>query len=187
MEKSAIIIHKWGGSPDVDWYSWISKKLKKEGFKVQIPQMPNTEKPVIEEWVYFLENIINSTEGEIYLMGHSIGCQTVLRCLERPGKKIKAVFLIAPWLKINNSNLTQEEQLVAKRWAETPIDLEKVKKRCSNFVIVYSTTDPFSIITDIQMLQDKLHSHSINLGDAGHIEIKSLPILFEELLKTPNS
>ena len=94
--KHAYIIHGWGGNPNEPMLVWLKKELGKNGFNVTAPKMPNPEEPEIGPWVNKISEIVSPDE-EIYFIGHSIGCQTILRYLERLDKnvKVKGVILIA--------------------------------------------------------------------------------------------
>ena len=43
--KRVFIIHGWTGKPEGDWFPWLKQELETKGFQVQIPEMPDTEKP----------------------------------------------------------------------------------------------------------------------------------------------
>ena len=58
--------------------------------------MPNSENPKIEKWVKYLEENIKSVDEQTYFIGHSIGCQTIMRFLEKlhKHKKLQDAFLL---------------------------------------------------------------------------------------------
>lgn len=111
----AIIVHGWTGSSTSDFFPWVKEELEKKGYEVIVPNMPDTDNPKIEKWVPYLAQVINEVQESDILIGHSMGCQTILRFLESlpRGKKIEKVVLVAgfgPYLK----GLTQEEQQIAQ-------------------------------------------------------------------------
>src|SRR3989338_3050206 len=81
--KRIFIIHGWDFNPKMNWYPWLKKKLEKEGFKVIVPEMPNTSKPKINEWVSHLKKVIGKLDENTYFVGHSMGNQTIMRYLEK--------------------------------------------------------------------------------------------------------
>ncbi len=96
--KRVFIIHGWDGYPEEGWFPWLKKELEKNGFEVFVPAMPNPSEPKIEEWIPFLENIIDEPDEDTYLVGHSIGCQTIFRYLEQlENKKIGGAVCVAGW------------------------------------------------------------------------------------------
>ncbi len=93
-EMKVILVHRWEGTPRSDWYPWLKKELEKKGFTVIIPNMPNTSKPKINAWVSYLKKIVGTLDEETYFIGHSIGCQAIMRLLEKEEYKIRKVILL---------------------------------------------------------------------------------------------
>jgi len=77
----AFIVHRWDGTPVSDWYPWLRKQLEKDGFNVVVPEMPNTAVPTIDSWVGHLQSVCRDVDQQTYFVGHSIGCQAILRYL----------------------------------------------------------------------------------------------------------
>ena len=74
----AYLIHGWEGYPENCWFPWLKKQLEEKNYKVEVPEMPDTDHPKIESWVNKLKEIVIPDE-ETILIGHSIGCQAILR------------------------------------------------------------------------------------------------------------
>lgn len=164
--KIAYIIHGWGGNPEESWFPWLKKELEKVNYKVEILAMPNPDYPTIKQWVGKLNNVVDLSQ-EVYMIGHSIGCQAILRYLENLEGKIKHAILVAPWLDIKN--LEEGEDKIAKPWVETKINLSKVRRNCEQFSIIYSTSDPYPYKKDIDFLKKELNAKFYNVGKKGHI------------------
>ena len=98
--KKAYIVHRWDGGPESDWYPWLKNELEKKGFIVYIPEMPNTQHPKIEEWLPHLKKIVGKWNENTLFVGHSVGCQAILRLMEGSDKKAGGVYLVAPWMKL---------------------------------------------------------------------------------------
>ena len=106
----AHIIHGWSGFPEEAWFPGVKRALEAKGFEVSIPAMPNTDEPRIEEWVGFLKEHVKPDETT-YLIGHSIGCQTILRYLEQLDTKIAGAVFVAGFFNLIEKSLeTQEEK-----------------------------------------------------------------------------
>lgn len=192
--KRFFIIHRWSGSPEEDWYPWLKKELEQKGFEVFVPAMPNTDEPKIEEWIPFLANLVGEADENTYFVGHSIGCQTILRYLERLNdKKIGGAVFVAGWFNLSEFTFKEEpseeeeSRNIAKPWLETPIDFEKLKKTTNNFVAIFSDSDPYVPIEDKDIFEKKLGAKIIIEHDKGHFRdadgITKLPIVLESLLK----
>ena len=188
MSKRAFLIHGWDGNPKNAWFPWAKKELEKKDFEVLVPAMPDPEEPEIKSWVDKLAKTVGNIDGDTYLIGHSIGCQTILRYLEKlsENEKVKAVILVAPWMSLDEQTIKEEGEDVweiAKPWIETPIDIEKVKTHSNKFAIVYSTNDPYANSDDLLMLKEKLDALTVNAGNKGHFDddanIKELPEIID--------
>lgn len=61
--------------------------------------MPDTANPKIKKWVSELEKQVSELDENTYFVGHSIGCQTIMRYLEnKETRKIGGILFVAPWL-----------------------------------------------------------------------------------------
>lgn len=164
----AIIIHGWGGSPLGGWIPWIAKELRNRKITVITPQMPNTEFPRIEEWVPFLQDLMDEPQNTI-LIGHSIGCQTILRCVEKLEQKVKGILFVAGWLTLSEEIMTNlEEKEIAKPWVEMPVNLEKVSQNSRKIISIFSDDDPYVPLENWQHF--KKLGEVIILDRKGHIE-----------------
>lgn len=175
---AVYIILGWGATPKNDWFPYLKKKLQEKGYKVKVPLMPDIDNPKIKPWVNKLKSF--KVNYDTIFVGHSVGCQTILRFLENFPEKINMVILVAPWITINKDNLDEnEEWSVAKPWSETPIDYKKIKNKVRKFIVIYSEDDPFAIEKDIKKLIKDLNAKEVNVGKKGHIcegdGIKTLP------------
>ncbi|PIN87901.1 hypothetical protein COV12_01405 [Candidatus Woesearchaeota archaeon CG10_big_fil_rev_8_21_14_0_10_32_24] len=84
--QEVFIVHGWGGFPEEVWFPWLKEELEKKNFKVTILEMPNSEEPKIDVWVSYLKEKVGAPSLDTYFVGHSIGCQTILRYSEFPLK-----------------------------------------------------------------------------------------------------
>ncbi len=168
------LIHGWGGSSQGGWFNWLKEKLKGKA-EIITWDMPETETPKIEKWVGFLEKNANP-DKETYFIGHSVGCQTIMRYLERINKKIKGVVFVAGWF--NLKGLEPEEMGIAKPWIETRIDIDKVKSNCNNFLAIFSNDDPYVPLSDAELFKERLNARIVIKKNQEHFnnvtEIKEI-------------
>ncbi|MFH1170211.1 MAG: alpha/beta fold hydrolase [Candidatus Vogelbacteria bacterium] len=183
--KRAFIVHGWGGYPEEGWFPWLKQELEKKGFQVVVPTMPETDTPKIEAWVNHLANLVGQPDEETFLIGHSIGCQTILRYLERlpAGQYVGGVVLVAGWIHRLNGDLSPEELDIAKPWIETPLDLNKVKQGSKKFTAIFSDNDQFTrlMAENEEIFKNQLgakvieeHSKDHFSGDDGITELPSV-------------
>ncbi len=178
--KRAVIIHGWGGSPKGAWIPWLKKELESRNIFVETPAMPNTDSPEIQHWVEHLAKFVDA-EDENILIGHSIGCQTILRYLENSEAKIIGVVLVAGWTALSEEiTRNPDEMEIARPWIETPIDFKRVKQKADKFVSIFSDNDPYVPEDNWEKFKE-LGEVMIEHGK-GHIEDSKEPKVLEAVL-----
>lgn len=170
INKLVYIVHAWGEDPQSCWYQWLKNELESQGIKVAIPAMPNTEAPDMKKWVETLSNFVNAPNENTFLIGHSIGCQTILRYLETlgEGQKIGGAFFVAPWTTLKN--LSQESQQIAKPWLETPINWRVAKTHCSQFAALFADNDEWVEVSEEKIFQNNLGAKTQMMPNMGHFD-----------------
>lgn len=189
--KKVFIIHGWGGSPDEEIHKWLKSELQSHGFQVKVPKMPLPEEPQIKKWIPFLQKLAPNPDENTFFIGHSIGCQTILRYLETlPEKtKIGGVVLLAPWTTLLETSYENpdEEREIAKQWIETPINWEKVKSLSGNFVSIFSDDDFCVPLSESKIFEEKLNSKIIVEHSKGHFtmenDISKVPSVLDSILE----
>lgn len=188
--KKVYIVHGWDGSPNEPLFVWLDKNLSENGYEVKRLSMPNPETPVIKDWIDALDKEINLDENTI-LVGHSVGCQAVMRFLEYKNIsfKIKGILLLAPWMHLDQTTIEEEgEEVVeiARPWMETPIDFEKVKTSSENVTAIFSDDDVFVPISEEKFFSEKLGAKTIMEHEKGHFSpaenISELPSALNEII-----
>lgn len=180
--KRVFIVHGWDFNPEVNWYPWLKKELEKKGFKVIVPEMPNTSEPKINAWVSYLKKVVGKLDEETYFIGHSIGCQTIMRYLQEINVKIGGVLFVAGWLTLKELE-TQEEKDVAEQWLSTSIDFDKLKRILNKVTALFSLDDPYVPISDANIFKEKLGAKTITEKNKGHFNDEKYDIILAEFLK----
>ncbi|WP_049999314.1 alpha/beta fold hydrolase [Halococcus sediminicola] len=97
MKQQVLFIHGAGGYEE-------DKKLAAElrdglgtAYEVQYPQMPNEDHSGYEAWKNQIGKELAVLDGEVILLGHSLGGSILLKCLseEKTETSIGGIFLIA--------------------------------------------------------------------------------------------
>lgn len=185
MKQRVFVIHGWGGSPQKDWFPWIAKTLERKGYEAVITAMPNTNNPVIDEWVSHLEKTVVKVQSDDIFIGHSIGNQTIWRYLEQlsENEKIEKVIMIVPWITLTNLE-NEESWKIADPWLKTPINFEKVQSKTCSFVALFSTNDQWVPLEENEtILEEKLHAQCVVLKDKGHFTADEGVTEIPEVLK----
>ena len=162
--KKAVIVHCWEGYPNYCWYPDAKDKLEKLGFEVKVPAFPHTETPTQKDWVPFLSEQIGEPDEDLYLIGHSVGCITILRYLETLSEeqKVGGVVMVAGFV----NHLGYDE---LKNYFEIPIDYQKIKSRVKNgFVAIHSDNDPYVDSKNADVFKEELEASAIVRNNMGH-------------------
>ncbi|KKU18929.1 hypothetical protein A3A64_04555 [Candidatus Gottesmanbacteria bacterium RIFCSPLOWO2_01_FULL_48_11] len=162
--KRAIIVHCWEGHPNYCWYPDAKEQLEKLRFEVKVPVFPHTEAPTQKDWVPFLADQIGEPDEDLYLIGHSVGCITILRYLETLAEKqeVGGVVMVAGFV----DHIGYKE---LENYFETSIDYQKVRNRVKRgFVAIHSDDDPYVSLDNADVFKDKLKAKVIIKHNMGH-------------------
>lgn len=182
--KRVILIHRWDGSPKADWYPWLKQDLEQRKISVEILKMPNPGEPSIETWVPFVQKHIKNIDADTYFIGHSVGCQTILRALATlpEQQKIGGALFVAGFFSLQGLT-TQEERAIAGPWLTEPFDFNAMKKRKYSFVALFSDDDPFVPLENKDLFEKKLGAMTFVEKKQGHFNEKTAPRVLEQILK----
>ena len=182
-----FIVHGWGDKPGDHWMPWLKERLELKGFNVAAPAMPHTEAPVIGAWVSHLNREVGEVgeAGETtFYVGHSIGCQTIVRHLEQlpAGGTVRGAAFVGPWFVL--TNLSAEEEEIAQPWIDTPIDFARVRSRLPELTAYFSDDNPYVALDNQSLFEQRLGAHTRLLKGLKHMGVESGMTTFPELLAT---
>jgi uncharacterized protein len=171
MQKRVVIVHRWTGSPEDDWIPWLRKELVERKIRVEVPPMPDPDYPTMEQWIPFLAESVGHADEHTYFVGHSIGCQAIVRYIQQLplAARVGGLVLVAPWVRLKPAALEDEEdKRIAKPWMKEPIHWEAIRGKIGESVVLLSDNDYFVYVQDgkifdtglgatINVLHDKKH------------------------------
>ena len=186
--KRVFIFHGWDGYPEEGWFPWLKKELETRGFEVIVPQFPQPEEPRIVSWVSKVREVVGVPDKDTYLIGHSMGCQAIIRFLEKlpEGAIVGGAIFVAGFLK-RLTNLESDELVrdVVQEWLSAPIDLEKAKSHLLKSVAIFSDNDPYVPVDNRAEFEERLGSKIIIEHGRGHFSgstgTKELPAVLDAL------
>jgi uncharacterized protein len=150
MPKRAFIIHGYLSSPNEAWLPWLRCELEERGYLVSVPQMPHPDRPVISEWIDFITKLVGEPDGGTVLIGHSLGCQGVLRYLETvgaAGKSVAKTVLVAGIFPTGMSPAEADMETggdtALDPWFSSGLDAAKVRKAAGICTVILSDNDPY--------------------------------------------
>jgi len=185
-----VVVHRWDGSPAADWYPWLKKTLEKQNVKVTVIKMPHPDAPSIDDWVAAVVKAVPVPDAQTFFVGHSVGCQTIMRYLEKlpSSAKVAGVVFVGGWFILSPESTSDPESLrIAKPWLETKIDVVKVKSHGAKFTAVFSDDDPFVPLTNAKTFAQELGAQIVFESGLGHFtegdDVRELPVVVEELVR----
>lgn len=188
MTKRIIIVHGWRANPNVDFVPWLGKELQDAGFKVDMPQMPHANKPIIEEWIGRLSDLIGIPDKNTYLIGRSVGSQAIIRYLSSldGDATVGGALLVAPFTNICAGSLDSNGEEALGPWITTPSDWEEARRHCSRFIAIVSTNDPYIEIDNSKVFEERLGARIRAVKNAGHFRdidgYREFHIAFDEVI-----
>lgn len=144
------IVPRWAGHPESDFYPWLTRALLAGEERSPAPfddvralAMPDPSLPTIDGWVSRLSAELEPELGDAnktVLLGHSVGCQALLRYLASlpEGVKYRGALLVAGWLSIDKPWDS------IRPWLETSPDLARARATVGDLIVLLSDNDPFT-------------------------------------------
>jgi hypothetical protein len=169
-QKRVFIIHGWDGHPEEGWFPWLKKELENRNFKVFVPVMPEAEEPKIELWIPFIAHLVGEADENTYFVGHSIGCQAIIRYLQTlsEGRKIGGAVFVAGWYDLRNLE-TEEEKRIAGPWINEPRDDKKIRESVNRAICIFSDNDPWVLSENHAHWKKLIGAKIIIEHNKGHI------------------
>jgi uncharacterized protein len=183
----ALIVHGWGGDSSSNWFPWLKNELEKSGIPTICPDLPNPQFPKKEEWLAALRAQASFSENEeIVLIGHSLGCPTILHLLEsfQKGEKARAAILVAGFARDLGIP-------IIRNFVDTDFDFKKIRSSCRDFFAINSDNDPYVPLGEGKFMAKSLDAEfitehglgHINYGD-GHFEYKRVLEMIKKLARS---
>ena len=157
--------------------------------------MPHSDTPTIHDWIPYLKKQVGKVDKNTYFIGHSIGCQTILRYLKtlKNNEKIGGCVLVAGFFDLTEYSYTdepkyeEEKRRIARPWVKSSINFNKIKKHTNKFVAIFSDNDPYVSLDNSEIFRKKLNAKIIIEHKKGHFDpyhnIRKVPSALKSLLE----
>jgi predicted alpha/beta hydrolase family esterase len=157
MER-VFIIHGWTTTNKQDWIPWAVKAISDKGYSVTAPLMPNTNYPLMSVWQQKMEAVVGKTKPTDIFIGHSLGCQAILRFLASQSNdtKVNKILLVAGAQKLSKEALPlPEDEKIFGPWRDKPINFTKVRKMANQIIAIFSDDDPWVLLEENAPIYEK--------------------------------
>lgn len=169
-------MHGFGANNKSNWFPWLETKLQTKKITTDFDNFPNSDNPKLTEWIKFLLPKINNNS---ILVGHSLGCPTILKTLEQYEGNVKGVFLVSGFAQ--NLNLPFSQKI--DNFTESGFDFKKINKKTKKFILFDSKDDPLVLPREGDFLEKNIKiTKRITFEDRGHLNLWNKEGSFSELL-----
>lgn len=187
--KQAVLLHGTGGNDhDYLWFADTKQYLEDHGYEVWWPQLPNANRPQLEDSLAFVEENMPPLDEESIMIGHSSACPLILFLLENSMITVKQVVLVAGFYEpIDDAKHGGRSHLMLP---EEGFDYDRIRTAAEQFVLINSDNDPWGCTADkARPVADELDGKLIVAEGQGHMgafgrynePVSELPVLKDVL------
>lgn len=175
--KKFVIVHGYTASPEKNWFPWLKNQLEALGAQVYVPEMPDALSPDPEKWQQRLQQLPFGIDEETVLIGHSLGCVTVLRFLQNKPQAVKGYILV--------SGFDEEQETLPELRSHTlsPLDHSSLIDVADKRISIISTNDEIVSPQSSKALAETLKTQVIWEENAGHFLDREGYTVFPTLLE----
>lgn len=166
MTKTALLIHGAFGTPDENWFPWLSVELEALGYEVMAPTFPTPEGQNLLAWEAVMTTYLDQLGSDSIIIGHSLGVSFGLRLIKRLDHPVHAFFGASGFAeKLGDPTFDHINQtFVTRDW-----DWEKIKAQCANFYLYHGDDDPYVPTNCAQNLAERLEAPLQIVSNGGHL------------------
>jgi len=177
-----LILHGYTGSAGRNFIPWLKTELEKQGYKVQTPELPNSDDPKESEQVDYILKKCSIDENTI-IVGHSLGCIVAMKALQKYGKSVKGLILLDAAVDPAFSGATPRPFHKNFSWN---FDYERLKKYAPARTILSDLKEGEPRVGYLKTLSKKLDAQLITgRSTENHFTAEREPLVLEIL--TPPS
>ena len=139
------LVPRWAGNIHSDWYDWL-ELLIREKYQIEIKrlEMPDWNEPDIEKSLNYLIKNVPEINENTFFIGHSVGCQAILRFIDNKAKQNKNLtvggfLFVAGWFSVDKPWISLKPWInIEDLNTDLISEIIKFKK------VVISDNDPFT-------------------------------------------
>ncbi|MGG3640940.1 alpha/beta fold hydrolase [Bacillus gobiensis] len=181
MKKQVIFIHSAGEQGALQgssrFVAYLHDELD-EGVHLLLPKMPFPKNPKYELWREKLDQELSALEGEVILIGHSLGGSVLIKYLSEVACDLSIIglFMIAaPYWNKEDSDWHSSEYMLPENFASKLPQISKI-------FLYHSTDDEIVPYTHLNHFKEKLPEATARvLSGNEHFFNDGLPELVDDL------
>lgn len=79
--RTVVVVHGYDAAPDQHWFPWLRAALVADGVRAEVLELPEPSAPEPAAWQAAVARAVGEPDEHTHLVGHSLGCITILRHL----------------------------------------------------------------------------------------------------------
>jgi predicted alpha/beta hydrolase family esterase len=178
--QTHIIIHGTKGSPEGNWFPWLSEKLSARGARVIVPRMPTPEGQSLEGWLSSFVDQVGIVDERTCIIGHSIGATFLLRYLEGRSSPIGCAVFVAG---LTGAIGIHEYDELNQSFISGEYDWSAIKRNAGRIVCFAGDSDPYVPSEQQREMAERLGADLRVIDGGGHLNAESGYHSFDELFE----
>ncbi|MCB0334495.1 MAG: alpha/beta hydrolase [Bdellovibrionales bacterium] len=183
-----IIVHGTEGSPESNWFPWLTAQLQEGGIEVLCPQFPTPEGQSLESWMATFSEEVGELQQSDIVVGHSTGVIFLLHALQGASLPVKASFLVAGF--VSPIDIEKYDRL-NKSFLEAPLDWNRIRENGGAIHLYAGGDDPYVPLSCAVELEEMLRVTAHFIDGGGHLNSEtgytSFDLLLSDLLAIVSS
>lgn len=179
---NAIICHGTMGSPQGNWFPWISEQLGLLGIHTYVPKFPTPHGQSLQSWLAAIDEQCPPVTPETILIGHSSGALLCLRLLEQLPSSVRCTVLVAPPLE--DIGIVDIDILNASFYSD-PFDWQSIQRNAGELLYFMGDDDQYVPQSQLLEVARLLDVKPFVVPKGGHLNSETgfvtFPMLFDSL------
>jgi len=178
-KRTFILVHGFTGSATSNFFPSLKKYLEEIGHTVWCQDLPNTDKPSIEEQADFIiEN--NKLTKDTVILGHSLGGSVVMKVLEKTQTKVAKVILSDSFYIPKFSDKERPDVVNSSDWKLEP---KNIKHLAKEWTLIIDNNYPIIPKDHSEKMAKELDARIVSIKSlgGGHFDGKDQPEMFGEV------
>ncbi|MGX5356945.1 RBBP9/YdeN family alpha/beta hydrolase [Kocuria sp. KH4] len=180
--RTVVVVHGYDAAPDRHWFPWLRAALAADGVRTVLVELPEPSAPDPAAWQAAVARAVGEPDEHTHLVGHSLGCITILRHLAdlpRPWV-LGGLVLVAGF----TGPLESEPSLDA--FLAEDVDVAAVRAHVRRRLVLRSDDDPTVPPASTDALAARLGAELRVVPGAGHFRgqdgVTRLPAVLDALV-----
>ncbi len=178
---NVFFFHGAYGNGEENWLPWLKEQLESVGCVVYVPRFPTPEGQSLDGWMKVFRRFEESVDSDTIFVSHSIGCAFALDVIEQLKTRIRAAYLVAPFIS-DLPDPKGEVNHINKTFYKKKFDWHAIKDKCQEFHAIASDNDPYVPAKEAEKVSKPLGVELAIIEGAGHFNKKAGYTQFPQLL-----